>query len=664
MIFLYSMILGELNYNTETDPLLKLKKLTEENYPLHEEIEKMRGELLKILKPSFEAPRIRTFFKKEISRDISLFYSVVRKANEHLYQTFYEEAKSWKLFKEYEDDFLILIYGKVNSGKSTFSNTVAECLSKLGLKVNYFRFVEKNIKMISPMESVGKKLAVAKLFGSMKDIPPQVIKDLRDNNFTITEFAARWFEKKEKYIPVLKEGKPEYTRISIKCLDEDILESTTTLQGFKCGSIVWMDTPGIHSLTERHEELAKYYASHANLIIYTSSHDAPLRESDLDEIRKFHTKNVPILLIITKCDSAKERSEFGRLIRELRKPPEEDIKREEERIWDIFKKCKLEDWLQKSRVISVSSHLWREGKKEESNLYKFFDALVKFIENDADYMKFKAPLTRFSGLIDDSELKLSDTSETLKQIRKNLENFLKSMDKFKTKTLRLFCNLCIDEIDKILKKKKLEIQEKGMKSGKICFPPEKYEEIFNKCVQNIFSSNEWMEEIKQIKLKPAGKAFYAEVKKIWHTIIKKRHRRKEHVGGLGGMLLGALVGGPIGAVGGVIGAIVGGYFGARGGRKLGGIVGRKIGKKIILRVPKGYNITEVREDLRKKVEAAAEKDIEVRIKDPKQEVETLLIKIDQIISNVENRIKNIKNYKERMNEKIKEFSEKRRMVYG
>ncbi len=107
------------------------------------------------------------------------------------------------------------------------------------------------------------------------------------------------------------------------------------------------------------------------------------------------------------------------------------------------------------------------------------------------------------------------------------------------------------------------------------------------------------------------------LKKIWENkIIRTTYKKEgeiigEGIGGVAGSVAaGMILGSSFGPLGGIIGGIIGGIVYGWYGRFVGREIGKDFSKEVPLRVSKGYNITEVRENLRKKVESAMEKDIE------------------------------------------------------
>ncbi len=79
-------------------------------------------------------------------------------------------------------------------------------------------------------------------------------------------------------------------------------EATSSIQGFSLPGLTWVDSPGMHSLNQDNEALARSYVEHADLILYTMKSDAPGRDSDMKEVQSLVGKNKDVLLLLTGSD--------------------------------------------------------------------------------------------------------------------------------------------------------------------------------------------------------------------------------------------------------------------------------------------------------------------------------------------------------------------------
>lgn len=96
----------------------------------------------------------------------------------------------------------------------------------------------------------------------------------------------------------------------------DALEATSAIQGFRFPGLTWVDSPGIHSVTQENGELASKYVDAADLVLYPTSSAQPGRRSDLVEIAGLLQRRKSVLVVITRCDRIDEdEDEDGNIVR-------------------------------------------------------------------------------------------------------------------------------------------------------------------------------------------------------------------------------------------------------------------------------------------------------------------------------------------------------------
>ncbi|GIW95157.1 MAG: hypothetical protein KatS3mg110_3198 [Pirellulaceae bacterium] len=96
-------------------------------------------------------------------------------------------------------------------------------------------------------------------------------------------------------------GNQEVTR-----LVEAPTATTNEYQGFRLPGILWVDCPGIGSVIEEHDQLARRLVARADIIVFVSSSDAPMTSSDLDEfarlVKSSGNEQFHGLIVVTKAD--------------------------------------------------------------------------------------------------------------------------------------------------------------------------------------------------------------------------------------------------------------------------------------------------------------------------------------------------------------------------
>ncbi len=151
-----------------------------------------------------------------------------------------------QLQREYSERLIILVFGKVNVGKSSFSN------------------------------------------------------------YLVTLFQTYLPNEPLKYF-FFEEGKKVYSTVPFK---EGSTETTARIQGVELGKIVLLDTPGLHSVIEINGELTKKYTDSADLILWLSGSNSPGQTQELEALKTEINKGKVLFPVITKSDVIDEDIEF------------------------------------------------------------------------------------------------------------------------------------------------------------------------------------------------------------------------------------------------------------------------------------------------------------------------------------------------------------------
>lgn len=147
-------------------------------------------------------------------------------------------SSSLEYTKDNMEVFTIILFGKVNSGKSYLGNLLSGYNLKLGLNQRYeFKAIGKDNKEI-----------------------------------TIPYFAVK------------------------------AIECTKTIEWCKIGSLKIVDLPGLDSIDQYYHQLSTDFMRHADLVIHLTNSDAPLRASDFEHILNLDKQNKSVIVCITQCD--------------------------------------------------------------------------------------------------------------------------------------------------------------------------------------------------------------------------------------------------------------------------------------------------------------------------------------------------------------------------
>ena len=198
----------------------------------------------------------------------------------------------------FDHKLIILVFGKVNSGKSSFSNLFVE------------QYVEDN-----------------------------------------PETAAQYF--------YLENGEKVNTDEPFAV---GSTETTARIQGIELGNLVLLDTPGLHSVTDENGELTRKYTDSADLVLWLTNSGSPGQIQELNELKVELQKQKPLLPIITKSDTYEEDEVDGEIVSELIMKSEADrslqqqdvLSRTRQKIDAMVQDTNGTD--QMLRPISVSAH--------------------------------------------------------------------------------------------------------------------------------------------------------------------------------------------------------------------------------------------------------------------------------------------------------------------
>lgn len=262
--------------------------------------------------------------------------------------------------KEFEDKFLVIVFGKVNSGKSTLGNVISGIKYRRGAN--------------------GEPAAVIETYADPEFFmyDRSNIKNHIDN---LAELETDGFKVKET-------------------------ESTSSIQGFTLSGLSWVDTPGIHSLTKENEELAKKYVNGADLVIYVMSSDSPAKASDMAEIEGLIEKEKNFIVVVTKSDTTEEDEAGGEIVTAI--VPKSDRDREDQSCYCESELAKLNcgDKLRNRKVIHTSYPLYMEALAAgdaniaaASGYDELYRVLGRVFTAEAAYLKARSPIGRLNGFI-------------------------------------------------------------------------------------------------------------------------------------------------------------------------------------------------------------------------------------------------------------------------
>lgn len=297
---------------------------------------------------------------------------------------------------QYKDALVIYVFGKVKTGKSSLGNYIAYGIPNPS--------AEEQAKLKNlPNAPVYHTLAVNQSTGRL------------DNAEELAHFKV------------------------------GVTETTSTIQSFSLPGLTWVDSPGVHSITQTNEALAKSYLNHADLILYTESSDNPGRSSDSEEILDIVSKGYHPIVLINKSDSVtQDFDENDNLIKvQVPKSPETRRLQEEstldniketaasytqdpERHLSAAAKENINNLLSSIKLMSLSTGCAYLAKDNEqfkaSGVSDFLQVLNDTVSSDGVKLKREAPLNQYQGFLEEIKKTMLGFDQQLTSLQKMCTN--------------------------------------------------------------------------------------------------------------------------------------------------------------------------------------------------------------------------------------------------
>lgn len=380
-----------------------------------------------------------------IESTISDFYSSVKKAGDILsvYQKDIDEKQD--LIKKYITNLETVDFPE-NAGNSEFSELCEKLFTKHNRAINMWQ--HQIDKYISGKEFVNK---------FEKSLLLIVFADVKAGKSSLGNFISGYAFKGTPYeylytSPVcyaydytdksLNCG--EETVIDDGCFVEDEIQATASIQYFTLfNGLTWVDTPGIHSLTTEYEELAKDYVKYADLILFLTPSNNPIKQDESYEISKLVKCDKPMLVTITKSDITKKGVSNGKLVTILEaKSPQDRTAQEaytEEKIGEIGKS----EIISQNKYISISTRIAKKALAEQneefftkSNFPAFFEQIGSIISEKAIDLKMKRPKDELNSVIGEL-IEGNDKFVGIRQLKENISDFIKDIETQSNRMLQL-----------------------------------------------------------------------------------------------------------------------------------------------------------------------------------------------------------------------------------
>ncbi len=309
-------------------------------------------------------------------------------------------AESIKHHRKNSDSFILLVFGKVNAGKSTFANTL-----------------------------VGWNL-------------PEISQE--DFNFGAIN------EKEEE--------------VAIRCFEENETECTNKIQWCSIGSLKIIDTPGLDSMTTKHHELADEHSKFADLILYVMNSDRQGGEDfkHIIELCDKGKRVIPLITRSDECDRDKENTydEYQPPKPEDRKKQEqylcERFTSEKDDIKDCLypdEICSISSKLARNGILKPDIEY-----QKSSNFFKLIDILQKVISEEGPKLRIDSPCNTLLNYVKTTEAVCEDFFEHFKKLRESLKKNERKLEILRVE-LTEDCKEIFDTIETEFNKAELNIEK-------------------------------------------------------------------------------------------------------------------------------------------------------------------------------------------------------------
>lgn len=427
-------------------------------------------------------------------------------------------------------------------------------------------------------------------------------------------------------------------------------EATSSIQSFTLPGLTWVDSPGLHSLKQENETLAREYRDHADLILYTMKSDAPGRESDVQEIKELAESGKKMLLLITGSDDTEEDVDAnGNIVQTIVMKDAERRNKQHEYVRN--EALKNLPGIEKMEIVSISARYAQENMDNpealhDSGMAHFFSTLQQICHSEGIKLKQRVPMQNLHNFLGQCQSNLGiyaklidEFDEKTQKIKEQTANNLTSQKIKGQQKLSDYINACFDKVEphrndaEKVKKRLQEFQSEVL---------EKIDEIAQETISNIAAdlSNNFNTSIKDtLKNSALSKIPDFSIDTITEEIavdVQSGTKKRNSV-------FGAMLGG---AIGGLLGGPAGAAVGASIGAGLGSASGRDASTDYRdVEIIAGDNLHEIRRSALSTCRALLEKTMDQRIaeliKDFESTVEQLPKGISNHISQFENQLKNI-----------------------
>lgn len=280
----------------------------------------------------------------------------------------------------------------VSSFDNDFKTISANEAKLMGMRDSFIKSVnhivnqESHLKSDNPLSKVTKEASskvTSMIAGWAKDWDAnQVSRDL-SNQFgdkvillvfgkvnagksSFSNFTASIFPEESRRYFYLNDGK---VCDSEELFAEGVTETTARIQGVELGGkLILLDSPGLHSVTDKNGELTKRFTDSADAVLWLTPSTSPGQVQELDDLKVELESGKPLLPIITRSDFLDEDcDDDGVLFSKIFNKTQENRELQQADVHDRAS-SKLGSNKVIKHPISISVHSYKQSPKNETDL--------------------------------------------------------------------------------------------------------------------------------------------------------------------------------------------------------------------------------------------------------------------------------------------------------
>lgn len=189
---------------------------------------------------------------------------------------------------------------------------------------------------------------------------------------------------------------------------ENEVEATSAIQYYTLNQgLTWVDTPGLHSLTTEHGDLAKEYIQFADLVLFFTSSGSPLKKDEQEILSELLHQGKAVMVVITKSDVDQKTVRDGKIITLCSAKSSENQHLQEGYVMDTIRLLSPNTTIENKRVVSTSVKVARQAiqsgnsaEYDSSSLPTFFSQMGEILSEKAVELKMRRPKNEINHCID------------------------------------------------------------------------------------------------------------------------------------------------------------------------------------------------------------------------------------------------------------------------